>query len=78
MVEVGPSSCDVLELSMKYITPEDELVRLRRKQCQTREDEVFGGLSHAERAAYDSRENRIHELDRDLPDRISRRLRKSA
>ena len=63
---------------MQYTTPEDELIRLRREQCQTREDEVFGGLSSEERAAYETKENRIHELERDLPERVSQRLRQAA
>jgi hypothetical protein len=43
-----------------------------------REDEVFGGLSPAEQSAYDTRENRIHELERDMPERVYRRLHKAA
>jgi hypothetical protein len=63
---------------MKYATPEDELIRLRREQSKMRQDEVFGGLSPEERAAYETKENRIHELERDLPERVYRRLRKAA
>ncbi len=63
---------------MKYATPEDELIRLRKQQSKTRQDEVFGGLSPEERTTYDIRENRIHELDRDLPERLYRRLRKAS
>jgi hypothetical protein len=63
---------------MKYATPEDELIRLRREQIKTRQDEVFGGLSSAEQSDYEAKENRIHELERDLPERVSRRLRKAA
>lgn len=73
-----PSSNTVLVSIMKYATPEDELIRLRREQSRTRQDEVFGGLSAAERAAYDAKENRIHQLERDLPERVYRRLRKTA
>jgi hypothetical protein len=62
---------------MKSTLPEDELIRLRKEQSKMRQDEVFGGLSSEEQAAYDSRENRIHELERDIPERVYRRLRKS-
>jgi len=65
-------------IHMKYATPEDELIRLRKQQSKTRQDEVFGGLSPEERKTYDVRENRIHELDRDLPERIYRRLRRAS
>ena len=65
-------------IHMKYATPEDELIRLRKQQSKTRQDEVFGGLSPEERKTYDVRENRIHELDRDLPERLYRRLRKAS
>jgi hypothetical protein len=63
---------------MKYATPEDELIRLRKEQVKTRQDEVFGGLSSAEQAAYETKEDRIHELERDLPERVYRRSRKAA
>jgi hypothetical protein len=46
--------------------PQLELERLRNKQEKARADEVFGGLSLAERAAYDRRQHRIRELERDL------------
>jgi len=62
---------------MTYSTPEDELIRLRKEQGKMREDEVFGGLSRAEQSAYETRENRIHELERELPERVYRRLRKT-
>jgi hypothetical protein len=62
---------------MKNTLPEDELIRLRKEQSKMRQDEVFGGLSSEEQAAYDCRENRIHELERDMPERVYRRLRKS-
>jgi hypothetical protein len=51
---------------MKSETPKLELKRLRRQQAQTRADEVFGGLSSAERADYDVKQDRIHELQDDL------------
>ncbi len=43
--------------------PESELKRLRKEQNQTRRDEVFGGLSPAERDAYDRKSERIYELE---------------
>ena len=46
--------------------PQSELTRLRNQQLETRENEVFGGLSQAERAEYDTRTKRIHELDTQL------------
>jgi hypothetical protein len=46
--------------------PQLELERLRKQQAKARADEVFGGLSLAERAAYDLRRDRIIELERDL------------
>ena len=48
---------------MKCETTEFELARLRNQQAKTREDEVFGGLTPAERAAYDLRQDRINELE---------------
>jgi hypothetical protein len=49
--------------------PELELARLREQQSKTRHDEVFGGLSPAERSAYDGRQIRINELELNLPER---------
>jgi hypothetical protein len=43
-------------------TRESELIRLHREQGQTQRDEVFGGLSSAERDAYEKKEDRIHDL----------------
>ena len=43
--------------------PESELNRLRTEQRKTRQDEVFGGLSPAELAAYDGKTKRIDELE---------------
>jgi hypothetical protein len=45
--------------------PQLELEGLRQQQSQARADEVFGGLSPAERSAYDLRLSRIRELERD-------------
>jgi hypothetical protein len=49
---------------MEDETPHDELVRLLKSQLKTRENEVFGGLSYAEQAEYDSRAERIRELEK--------------
>jgi hypothetical protein len=48
---------------MNTETPQFELARLEREQHRARQDEVFGGLSSAERSAYNSRQDRIHELE---------------
>ncbi|HWZ77539.1 MAG TPA: hypothetical protein VNX87_13440 [Candidatus Sulfotelmatobacter sp.] len=48
--------------------PQLELDRLRKQQAEARADEVFGGLSPPERAAYDLRRDRILELEHDLSD----------
>jgi hypothetical protein len=45
-------------------TPDDELVRLRKAQRKARQDEVYGGMSRTERAEYDSRAERIRELEK--------------
>jgi hypothetical protein len=50
---------------MNNQTPELELDSLRKQQSKARHDEVFGGLSPAERLAYDRRQNRINELELD-------------
>jgi hypothetical protein len=42
--------------------PESELKRLLKPQKETLEDEIFGGLSPAERAQFDRRMKRINEL----------------
>ena len=54
---------------MRSEAPQRELERLRKQQAKTRADEVFGGLSPQERAAYDLRQDRIHELEHDLSNR---------
>lgn len=43
-----------------------ELIRLRKEQTKTREEEVFGGLLPAERAQYDQKAQRINELEIEL------------
>jgi hypothetical protein len=45
---------------------QSELTRLRSEQEKTRWDEVFGGLSPAERAEYDTRAARIHKLESEI------------
>lgn len=51
-------------------TRQSELMRLRREQRNTREDEVFLGSSAAERAEYEKKEDRINELERNLPEKV--------
>jgi hypothetical protein len=46
--------------------PESELRRLRTEQGKTRRDEVFGGLSRAERAEYDKKAERIRRLEGEI------------
>jgi hypothetical protein len=46
--------------------PEIELKRLRVEQGKARQDEVFGGLTPAERAAFNARTKRINELEIEL------------
>jgi hypothetical protein len=46
--------------------PKSELARLRKKQRQAQQDEVYGGFSESERAEYDSRAERINELGAQL------------
>jgi hypothetical protein len=45
---------------------QSELTRLRKEQSKARQDEVFGGFSRAERAEYDARTKRIHDLGTEL------------
>jgi len=49
-----------------------ELIRLREEQNKARHDEVFGGLSPAERLEYNEKAERIHELENDLKTEQSR------
>ena len=46
--------------------PESELKRLRDEQYKTRQDEVFGGLSPAERTEYNRKRKRINDLEIEL------------
>jgi hypothetical protein len=47
-------------------TSQSELTRLRKDQNKARQDEVFGGLSPAERAEYSGKEERIHKLESEI------------
>ena len=51
---------------MEEETPHFELSRLRKEQSKARQNEVFGGLSPAERADYNRNAKRIDELEIDL------------
>jgi hypothetical protein len=48
---------------------QSKLDRLRQEQNKTRQDEVFGGLSRAERARYDIKSERIHKLESEIRNR---------
>ena len=48
---------------------ESELKRLRSEQNKTRQDEVFGGMSTAERAKYDGKAEQIHRLESEIRNR---------
>jgi len=48
---------------------ESELKRLRTEQTKSRQDEVFGGLSPAERAKYNEKSERIHQLESQIRNR---------
>jgi hypothetical protein len=45
---------------------QSELTRLRNEQFKTLHDEVFGGLSPAERAEYEQKAKRIHKLEAEI------------
>ena len=49
-------------------SPEAEMLRLRREQAKARRDEIFGGLTPEERAAYEVRRKRLHDLELQLFD----------
>jgi hypothetical protein len=51
---------------VQHESEETEISRLRKQQDQARHDEVFGGMSPEERAAYDIRRVRLQELERHL------------
>ncbi len=42
---------------------QSELTRLLKEQYKARQDQVFGGLSPVERAEYNLRTERIHEIE---------------
>jgi hypothetical protein len=46
--------------------PERELKTPRAEQAKTGRDEVFGGLSPAERADYNQKSHRIHDLENEI------------
>jgi hypothetical protein len=46
--------------------PQSELTRLLREQEKTRRDEVFGGLTPAERAEYKRKAERIQKLESEI------------
>lgn len=45
---------------------EHELKKLRAEQAKIRRNEVFGGLTPAERADYNHKSHRIHELETEI------------
>jgi len=51
---------------MANLSLQSELTHLRKQQAKARQDEVFGGLSRAERAEYAARAKRIHDLETEL------------
>jgi hypothetical protein len=51
---------------MQSESNQTELARLRREQSQTRQEEVFGGLSFEERGTYELKAERIRHLEREL------------
>jgi len=53
---------------MPHESPKAEMLRLRHEQSEARQHEVFGGLTSDERAAYDIRQTRLHELEQQLFD----------
>lgn len=57
---------ELLFLRLRVYDP----LRMNREQRKTREDEVFLGSSAAERAEYEKKEDRINELERDLPEKV--------
>jgi hypothetical protein len=51
---------------MRFETIEARIAQLQKEQTKTRQDEVFGGLSSAERVAYERKEGLIRRLQRQL------------
>jgi hypothetical protein len=60
---------DAPVFTMQSESSQAELARLLREQSQTRQDEVFGGLSIEERVDYEIKGERIRELERETHDR---------
>jgi hypothetical protein len=57
----GKSSSQVLVMEQE--SPHPELMRLLREQLRARQNEIYGGLSQAEQAEYNTRAKRIRELE---------------
>jgi DNA replication initiation complex subunit (GINS family) len=47
-------------------TAEEELARLLEQKRKVRHEEVFGGFTQSERAAYDTLSNRIRDLENEV------------
>jgi hypothetical protein len=58
--------CPLKVSAMEDEIPRAELARLRERQHNIRQNEVYGGLSRAERADYDARAKRIYELTKQI------------
>ena len=54
---------------MEQEKPESELARLRKEQEKTRRDEIYGGLSLAERAEYNRKAERLRALEGTIRER---------
>jgi hypothetical protein len=64
IITPAPVLTSLLKVSaMENETPRAELMRLLKAQLKARQNEVFGGLSHAEQAEYNRRAERICELE---------------
>ena len=48
---------------MEKESPHSELIQLLKEQNRARQNETYGGLSQAEQADYNTRAQRIHELE---------------
>jgi len=55
-----------LKVIMVETKPHSELRLLRNDQKKARQDDVFGGLSPAERAEYNGKAERIHDLESEI------------
>ena len=47
-------------------TAKDELIRLLQEQGKALRDEIFGGFTKDERAAFEARKSRIHILEAEI------------